>query len=59
MVTSENSSGISGRPDIEIPPDDLQRTTPAPKLDKAAQEKLEVKGKELAPKYRTEMLTSA
>jgi mannose-6-phosphate isomerase-like protein (cupin superfamily) len=35
------------------------RTTPAPKPDKAAQEKLEAKVKELAPKYRTELLKSA
>ncbi|MGO9020111.1 MAG: cupin domain-containing protein [Syntrophobacteraceae bacterium] len=35
------------------------RTTPAPKPDKAAQEKLEAKIKELAPKYRIELLKSA
>ena len=35
------------------------RTTPAPKPDKAAQEKLEAKLKALAPKYRIEILTSA
>jgi uncharacterized cupin superfamily protein len=35
------------------------RTTPAPKPDQAAQEKLEVKARELAPKYRTEFLKSA
>ena len=35
------------------------RTTLALKPDKAAQEKLEVKVKELAPKYRIEMLKSA
>ncbi len=35
------------------------RTAPAPKPDKAAQEKLEAKVKELAPKYRIEILTSA
>jgi mannose-6-phosphate isomerase-like protein (cupin superfamily) len=34
------------------------RTTPAPKLDKAAQEKLAKKMKELAPRYRTEILES-
>jgi quercetin dioxygenase-like cupin family protein len=35
------------------------RTTPPPKLDKDAQEKLAAKVKELAPKYRTEFLESA
>jgi hypothetical protein len=35
------------------------RTSPAPKLDKAAQEKFEAKVKRLAPKFRTEMLKSA
>jgi quercetin dioxygenase-like cupin family protein len=35
------------------------RTTPAPMLDKAAQEKFEAKVKELAPKFRTELLKSA
>jgi quercetin dioxygenase-like cupin family protein len=35
------------------------RTTPPPKLDKDAQEKLAAKVKELAPKYRTEFLKSA
>ena len=35
------------------------RTTPAPKPDRAAQEKLEAKIKELAPKYRIELLKSA
>jgi quercetin dioxygenase-like cupin family protein len=35
------------------------RTSPAPKLDKAAQEKLGAKLKKLAPKFRTEMLKSA
>jgi hypothetical protein len=35
------------------------RTSPAPKLDKAAQEKLVAKIKKLAPKFRTEMLKSA
>ena len=35
------------------------RTAPAPKLDKAAQEKFEAKVKELAPKFRTELLKSA
>jgi mannose-6-phosphate isomerase-like protein (cupin superfamily) len=35
------------------------RTTPPPKPDKAAQEKLEAKAKELAPKFRTEFLKSA
>src|ERR1700681_2553130 len=35
------------------------RTTPPPKLDKDAQEKLAAKVKELAPKYRTELLKSA
>src|ERR1700676_1224328 len=35
------------------------RTTPPPKLDKDAQEKLVAKIKELAPKYRTELLKSA
>ncbi len=35
------------------------RTAPAPKPDKATQEKLEAKVKELAPKYRIEILTSA
>ena len=35
------------------------RTTPPPKLDKDAQEKLGAKVKELAPKYRTEFLESA
>jgi len=35
------------------------RTTPAPKPDKAAQEKLEAKVKELASKYRIELLKSA
>src|ERR1700693_6574922 len=34
------------------------RTTPPPKLDKDAQEKLATKVKELAPKYRTELLKS-
>lgn len=32
------------------------RTTPPPKLDKDAQQRLQVKIKELAPKYRTELL---
>jgi hypothetical protein len=32
------------------------RAAPAPKLDKASQEKFEAKAKELAPKFRTEML---
>jgi quercetin dioxygenase-like cupin family protein len=35
------------------------RTTPPPKLDKAAQELFAAKAKELAPKYRTEFLKSA
>ncbi|MGD0401978.1 MAG: cupin domain-containing protein [Candidatus Acidiferrales bacterium] len=35
------------------------RTSPAPKLDKEAQEKLGAKLKKLAPKFRTEMLKSA
>src|ERR1700686_3489940 len=35
------------------------RTTPPPKLDKDAQEKLAAKVQELAPKYRTEFLESA
>jgi quercetin dioxygenase-like cupin family protein len=35
------------------------RTSPGPKLDKAAQEKLVAKIKKLAPKFRTEMLKSA
>lgn len=35
------------------------RTTPPPKLDKDAQQKLEAKVKELAPKYRTELLKGA
>jgi quercetin dioxygenase-like cupin family protein len=35
------------------------RTTPAPNLDRDAQEKLAAKVKELAPKYRTELLKSA
>jgi mannose-6-phosphate isomerase-like protein (cupin superfamily) len=35
------------------------RTTPAPQLDKAALAELGAKVKELAPKYRTEMLASA
>jgi quercetin dioxygenase-like cupin family protein len=35
------------------------RTTPPPKLDKDAQEKLVAKMMELAPKYRTELLKSA
>jgi mannose-6-phosphate isomerase-like protein (cupin superfamily) len=35
------------------------RTTPAPKPDKAAQEKLVAQVKELAPKYRTELLERA
>jgi quercetin dioxygenase-like cupin family protein len=35
------------------------RTTPPPKLDKDAQEKLGAKVKELAPKYQTEFLESA
>ena len=35
------------------------RTTPPPPLDKAAQEKLMAKVKELAPKFKTEMLKSA
>jgi hypothetical protein len=34
------------------------RTTPPPKLDKDAQEKLVAKMMELAPKYRTELLKS-
>jgi len=34
------------------------RTTPPPKLDKAAQESLATKAKELAPKYLTEFLKS-
>ena len=34
------------------------RTTPPPKLDKDAQEKLLTKMKQLAPKYRTELLKS-
>jgi quercetin dioxygenase-like cupin family protein len=34
------------------------RTTPPPKLDKGAQEKLVTKMKQLAPKYRTELLKS-
>ena len=34
------------------------RTTPPPKLDKDAQEKLVTKMKQLAPKYRTELLKS-
>ena len=35
------------------------RTTPPPKMNKDAQEKLGAKLKELAPKYRTELLKSA
>ena len=35
------------------------RTTPPPKLDKDAQEKLAAKVKDLAPKYRTELLKNA
>jgi quercetin dioxygenase-like cupin family protein len=35
------------------------RSTPPSKLDKDAQEKLAAKVKDLAPKYRTELLTSA
>ena len=35
------------------------RTTPPPKLDKAAQESFKTKVKELATKYRTELLRSA
>jgi quercetin dioxygenase-like cupin family protein len=35
------------------------RTTPSPAQDKDAQEKLAAKVKELAPKYRTELLKSA
>jgi hypothetical protein len=35
------------------------RTTAPPKLDKEAQEKFIAKAKELAPKYRTELLPSA
>jgi hypothetical protein len=35
------------------------RTTPAPKPDKAAEEKLVAQVKELAPKYRTELLERA
>jgi quercetin dioxygenase-like cupin family protein len=35
------------------------RTTPPPRLDKDAQEKLAAKLKELAPKYRTELSKSA
>ena len=35
------------------------RMTPAPKLDRAAEEKLQAKVRELAPKYRTELLHSA
>ena len=35
------------------------RTTPPPKLDQEAQEKLQAKTKELAPKFRTELLESA
>ncbi len=35
------------------------RTTHAPELDRAEQEKLEMKIKELAPKYRIELLKSA
>jgi uncharacterized cupin superfamily protein len=35
------------------------RTTPPPKLRNEAQEKLVAKMKELAPKYRTELLKSA
>jgi|ERR1700733_2163992 len=35
------------------------RTSPGPRLDNAAQEKLAAKLKDLAPKFRTEMLKSA
>ena len=35
------------------------RTTPPPDLDKAGQESFAAKAKELAPKYRTELLKSA
>jgi len=35
------------------------RTTPPPRLDKDAQEKLAAKVEELAPRYRTELLKSA
>ena len=35
------------------------RTTPPPKLDKAAQERMQAKAKELAPRFRTELLAGA
>jgi uncharacterized cupin superfamily protein len=44
---------------LEIGAPVATRTTPPPKLDKDAQEKLGAKVKELAPKYRTEFLESA
>jgi len=44
---------------LEIGVPVVTRTTPPPKMNKNAQEKLGAKLKELAPKYRTELLKSA